>query len=188
MLAKALKQLLNQADLRKRLPERPQRRAVRNAVLDAEPQKPREVGPVAHLIFDLFVRQIVKRLQHQYPKHHHDVDQLASGGALLLAYRRQHRRLDLGSEALERHLASNHVQRIALRGNRRKPPVRTKESKLPHSPHTRESCCHKSDSPKFAAVAIFRGARNTVHRRGRRVRSSGPLVRGSLYIPSRPLV
>jgi hypothetical protein len=46
---------------RKRLSEQPQRRAVRNAVLDAEPQKPRERPPVAHLILDLVVRQIVKR-------------------------------------------------------------------------------------------------------------------------------
>src|SRR5450631_2205692 len=37
MLAKALEQLLNQTGLRKRLSEQPQRRAVRNAVLDAEP-------------------------------------------------------------------------------------------------------------------------------------------------------
>jgi hypothetical protein len=29
---------------------------------------------------------------------------------------------------------------------------------LPHCPHTRESCCHNSDSQKFAEVAIFRGA------------------------------
>src|ERR1700719_2178149 len=45
MLAKALEQLLNQTGLRKRLSEQPQRRAVRNAVLDAEPQKPRERQP-----------------------------------------------------------------------------------------------------------------------------------------------
>src|SRR6202011_2851825 len=83
---------------------------------------------------------------------------LAAGGALLLLHRRQHRRLDLGSEALKRHHASNHFQRIALRSNRRKPPVRIEESKLPHRPHTRESCCHDSDSHKFAEVAIFRGA------------------------------
>jgi hypothetical protein len=31
---------------------------------------------------------------------------------------------------------------------------------LPHRPHTRESCCHKSDSHKFAEGAIFRGALN----------------------------
>src|ERR1700724_2183340 len=134
MLAKALEQLLNQTGLRKRLSEQPQRRAVRNAVLDAKPQKPRERQPVAHLILDLFVRQIVKRLQHQHTKYHHDVDRLAAGAALLLIRRRQNRHLDLGSQVLERHHASNHFQRIALRRNRRKPPLRIKESKLPHRP------------------------------------------------------
>src|ERR1700729_916407 len=48
MLAKALEQLLNQTGFRKRLSEQPQRRAVRNAVLDAKPQKSRERQPVAH--------------------------------------------------------------------------------------------------------------------------------------------
>jgi hypothetical protein len=47
MLAKALEQFLNQTGLRKRLSEQPQRRAVRNAVLDAEPQKSCERQPVA---------------------------------------------------------------------------------------------------------------------------------------------
>src|SRR6201989_1016583 len=64
------------------------------------------------------------------------VDRLAAGGTLLLANRRQHRRLGLRAEALERHHASNHFQRIALRGNRRKPPVRIKKSELPHRTHT----------------------------------------------------
>jgi len=61
----------------------------------------------------------------------------ARGGALLLAHRRQHRRLDLRTEALEWHHAGNHFQRIALRGNRRKPPVRIKKSELPHRTHPR---------------------------------------------------
>src|ERR1700693_3577153 len=48
MLAKALEQLLNQPGFRKRLSEQAQSRVVWNAVLDAEPQKPRERQPVAH--------------------------------------------------------------------------------------------------------------------------------------------
>src|SRR5664280_2566209 len=55
MLAKTLEQFLDQTGLRKRLPEQPKRRAVRNAILDAEPQKPRERQAVAHLILNLFV-------------------------------------------------------------------------------------------------------------------------------------
>src|SRR5579871_3843683 len=160
MLAKALEQLLNQTGLRKRLSEQPQRRAVRNAVLDAEPQKPRERQPVAHLVLDLFVRQIVKRLQHQHPKHHQDVDRLAASGALLLPRRRQHCRLDLSPKALERHHASNHFQRIALYRNRRKPPVRIEKSELPHRPHTANHVVTSQTRTNFAEVAIFRGALN----------------------------
>src|ERR1700677_1007721 len=52
MLAKTLEQFLNETGLS----EQPKRRAVGNAILDAEPQKPRERQPVAHLILNLFVR------------------------------------------------------------------------------------------------------------------------------------
>src|SRR4249920_2661287 len=55
MLAKTLEQFLNETGLRKRLPEQPKRLAVGNAVLDAEPHKPRERQAVAHLILNLFV-------------------------------------------------------------------------------------------------------------------------------------
>src|SRR5450759_1841181 len=55
MLAKTLEQFLNQTGLRKRLPEQPKRRAGGNAVLHAEPHKPRERQAVAHLILNLFV-------------------------------------------------------------------------------------------------------------------------------------
>src|SRR5271169_6942515 len=48
MLAKALEQSLNQAGLRQRLTEQPQRRAIRNAVLEAKPQKPRELHAIAY--------------------------------------------------------------------------------------------------------------------------------------------
>jgi hypothetical protein len=46
---------------------------------------------------------------------------------------------------------------MALRRNRRKPPIRIENSKLPHRPHTRESYCHSSDSYKFAQIAVFLG-------------------------------
>jgi hypothetical protein len=62
MLAKALEQLLNQTGLPQRLSEQPQRRAVQNAVLDAEPQKPRERQAVAHLILDLLILSLQIRL------------------------------------------------------------------------------------------------------------------------------
>jgi hypothetical protein len=48
--------------------------------------------------------------------------------------RRQHYRLNLGAEALERHPPIDHLQRIALRRNRRKPLVRIEKSELSHRP------------------------------------------------------
>ena len=80
MLAETLEQLLDQSGLRELLAEQPQRRAVGNAVLEAEPEKARERQPVAHLVLDLLVGQIVQRLQHQHPEHHDRVDRLAARG------------------------------------------------------------------------------------------------------------
>src|SRR5271163_2181682 len=158
MLAKALEQSLNQAGLRQRLTEQPQRRAIRNAVLEAKPQKPRERHAIAYLILDLLVGKIVKRLQHQHPKHHDDIDRLAAGIALLLPGRRQHNRLDLRAETLKRNHPVDHFQRIAFRRNRRKPLVRVKKAELSHRPRARRSWNQKSDSHKSVEVAIFRGA------------------------------
>src|ERR1022692_1301160 len=141
MLAETLEQFLNETGLRKRLPEQPKRRAVGNAVLDAEPQKPRERQAVAHLILNLFVGQIVKRLQHQHPKHNNDINRLAAGVALLFTRRRQCRRLNLGAEALERHHPINHLKRITLRGNYREPLVRIKKTELTHRTRIPESYC-----------------------------------------------
>src|SRR4029077_14133061 len=137
--AKTLEQFLNETGLRKRLPEQPKRRAVGNAVLDAEPHKPRERQAVAHLILNLFVGQIVKRLQHQHPKHNNDINRLAASVALLFTRRRQCRRLKRGAEALEGPPPINHLIRTALRGNHRKPLVRIKKTELTHRIHIPES-------------------------------------------------
>src|SRR5258706_7122588 len=135
------------------------RRAVRNAILDAEPQKPRERQAVAHLILNLFVGQIVKRLQHQHPKHNNDINRLAAGVALLFTPRRQCRRFNLGAEALERHHPINHLKRITLRGNHREPLVRIKKTELTHRTHIPESYCDSqtrtnSGRPLFFEVPL----------------------------------
>src|ERR1700730_11161125 len=80
---------------------------------------------------------------------------------LFFSFTRVHTAASLSApHVFKRPPASNHFQRIPLRSNPPKPPLRIEESKLPHRPHTRESCCHKSDSHKFAEVAILRGALN----------------------------
>src|ERR1035441_1167650 len=107
---------------------------------------------------DLLVGKIVKRLQHQHPKHHDDIDRLAASAALLVIRRRQHHGLNIGTEAVERHHPINHLQWITLRRNRLKPLVRIEKSQLPHRPHLYESCRNESDSHKLAEAAIFRGA------------------------------
>ena len=134
MPAKGLEQRLDQAGLPQCLTEQPQRRAIGNAILNAKPQKPRERHAVAHLILDLLVGKIVERLQHQHPKHHDDIDRLAASATLLVLRWRQHHGLNLSTEALERHHSIDHLQRIALRRNRRKPLVRIEKSKLSHRP------------------------------------------------------
>ena len=115
MLVKTLKQFFDQPGLGQLLAEQPQRRGVRNAVLDRKPQKARERQPVAHLIFQLLVRQIVERLQNQHPEHQHGIKRLPAGAALLELVRREHHRFDLGAKALPRYETIDGFERIALR-------------------------------------------------------------------------
>jgi hypothetical protein len=72
-------QRLHHARLRQHLAVEPDRLGVRNTALNAKPQKPHERQPVAHLIFDLVVGQVVKRAQNQRLEHHDSVDRLAPG-------------------------------------------------------------------------------------------------------------
>src|SRR5271157_4875758 len=132
MAVEPVEQLLDQAGLRQLLTEQPQRRAVRDTVLKAKPEKPRERQPVAHLILDLLVRQIVQRLQNQHAEQNERVERFTTGLALLRLLRRQHDRLDIGAEALPRNQRSDHFQRIALLRQHRKPPIRVEKSQLPH--------------------------------------------------------
>ena len=127
-----VEQLVDQPGLRQLLTEQPKRRAVRYAVLKAKPEKPRERQPVAHLILDLLIRQIVQRLQYQHAEQNQRVEWFATRLALLRLLRRHHHRLDIGAEALPRNQRSDRFQRIALLRQRRKPPIRVEKSQLPH--------------------------------------------------------
>src|SRR3954469_4892412 len=154
MLAKALEQLLNQTSLRKRFAEQPQCRAVRNAILDAEPQKARERQPVAHLILDLLVGQIVKRLQHQHPKHHENVNRLAPGIALLLV-RRRHTAASISARKL-----SNGTTRAIISSGSPFAEIaasRLSASKNPNCPIAPPAnlYSYKSDSHKFGRRRYF---------------------------------
>jgi len=56
MLIEAIEQPFNDASLGELLSDQPQRRAVGDAILYHERQKPRERQPATHLAFDLLVR------------------------------------------------------------------------------------------------------------------------------------
>jgi hypothetical protein len=150
MLVKLIKQRLDQPDPRQLLAEQPQRRAVRNAILRPKTDKSRERRTIPNLIFNLLVRQIVQRLQHQHPEHYNDINRLAAGLALLCLLRCQHHRLNVCPEALPRHQGRNRLQRIAFLGQRRKPPVRVEKSQLPH----------RSAPPNHVLTHVTRTARN----------------------------
>jgi hypothetical protein len=81
-------------------PEQPQRRRIRNAVVDAQPQKPRERRPVAHLAFHLLVRKIVERLQNQHPEHHDRIKRLTASAAFARSFGRQYNCLNIAAKAL----------------------------------------------------------------------------------------
>src|SRR3982074_292290 len=99
VLVKAVEQLLNEPGLGKLLAEQPNRRGIRNAVLDAQPQKSRERQPITHLILHLLVRKIVERLQNQHPKHHDRVERLPASATLPHLIRCQHS-LSVGTKSI----------------------------------------------------------------------------------------
>jgi hypothetical protein len=83
---------------------------------------------------------------------------LAAGATLLLAHQRQNRRLDLRSETLERHHASNHFQRsplVVIAASRRSA---SKNPNSPIVPHPRILSSQLRYRTKLAKVAFFRGA------------------------------
>src|SRR5674476_334593 len=132
MLVEAIEQLFNDAGLGELFAEQPQRRAVRDAVLDAGSQKPRKREAIAHLILDLLVREIVQRLQDQHPKQHDRIGRLPTGRTLALCLRRQYRSLNVAAKALPWHQPVDCLKRIALRRECRQPIIRIEESELPH--------------------------------------------------------
>jgi hypothetical protein len=74
-----LEQRLHHTRLRQRLAIKPDRLGIRHPILEAKAQKPHERQPVAHLILDLVVGQVVERAQHQRLEHQNGVYRLAPG-------------------------------------------------------------------------------------------------------------
>ena len=115
MLAEPFEQLGDQTRLGQLLAEQPQGRAIGNTVLEAQPEKARERQPVAHLVLNLLIRQIVQGLQDQHPEQHQRVDRLAARAALPVFVGGQYHGLDIAAKLLPRHQRADRNQRIALR-------------------------------------------------------------------------
>ena len=84
MAIEALEQRLDQVGLGQRLTEQPHRGRIGHDIFQAKSQKAHEREPVADLILDLLIGQVVKRLQHQNLEHHDGVEGFAAGLALPL--------------------------------------------------------------------------------------------------------
>ena len=104
----------DQPRLRELLPVQPDRRGVGHAVLEAQPQEAHERQPVADLILDLIVGEVVERLQNQRLDHDDLVPGLAPGGALALLVRLAPHRAHLRAEALPGHHLVQNDQRVVL--------------------------------------------------------------------------
>ena len=91
-----------------------------------------ERQPVADLIFDLLIGQIVKRLQHQNLEHHDGIEGLAAGIALPLLGRQPDYCLDLGAETLEGNDCLEYLERITLGTDCLKTSVEIEKARLPH--------------------------------------------------------
>jgi hypothetical protein len=100
-------------------------------IFQPKAQKAHEREPVADLIFDLLIGQIVKCLQHQNLEHHDGVEGLAAGVALPLLGCKPNHRLDLGPEALERNKSIKRLERITLGTYRLKTSVEVEKARLP---------------------------------------------------------
>jgi hypothetical protein len=122
---------------RQRLAIQPQRGGVRHRILQPQTQEAHERQPVAHLVFHLFVGQVVQRLHHQCLEDQHRVPRLAPGGTPALRRWRAHRlprqcRLELGAEAFPRNHRRQHHQRVLLPVQAFIPPAQIKKSQLAH--------------------------------------------------------
>ena len=114
MVIELVKQIPDHLGLGELFTKQPDRRGIRHRRLDAETQKTHKRKPVAHLIFELFVGQIVELRQDQHLEFQDGIVGLAPGVGLALIAVRTNRRLDLEPETLLRHSRIDNFQRIAL--------------------------------------------------------------------------
>src|SRR5436190_716738 len=109
-----IEQRLDETRLGKLLAIQPNRRRVGHPILEAQAQEAHEREPVADLILDLVVREIVERLQNQRLEDDDLVPRLASGRVLPLLLRLAPNRAQLSAELLPGHDRVQENQRVLL--------------------------------------------------------------------------
>jgi hypothetical protein len=105
-----LEQRLDRLRLRQLLAEQPNRARVGNRVRQAQPQEPHERQAVVDEELGAFVRQIVRRLDHQDLEHQHRVERRPSAPQALRIGQRPRQ---LGPKNLEVHRRRESQQLIA---------------------------------------------------------------------------
>src|ERR1044071_4746225 len=109
-----LEQRLDQPRLRELLAIQPDRLGVGDPIREAQSQEAHEREPVADLILDLIVREVVERLQNQRLEDDDLVPRLASGRALSLYVWLSPNCAQLSAEILPGHDRVQDSQRVLL--------------------------------------------------------------------------
>src|SRR3954468_6467720 len=129
----SIEQRLDQPRLRELLAIQPNCRRVRDPILEAQAQEAHEREPVADLILELVVREIVERLQNQRLEDDDLVPRLASGRALPLLVRLAPNRPQLSAEILPGHDRVQDNQWVLLGIETAIALVKVEDPRLTHS-------------------------------------------------------
>jgi len=115
LFVEAGEQHVNQLQGVQALAKQPNGLGIRDAIFELQVQKAHEGEPVAYLILDALVGQVVQLLQHQHLEHEHDINRLGARVALtcLLVHP-----IQVGAERFPVDLVFQTNQRVAHPGER----------------------------------------------------------------------
>src|SRR3954462_4019382 len=154
-----LEQRLDQPRLRELLAIQPDRLGVGDPIREAQSQEAHEREPVADLILELVIGEIVERLQNQRLEDDDLVPRLASGRVLALLVRLAPNRAQLSAEILPGHNLVQENQRVLLGIKTAIALVKVEETRLTHfCPSLRNQHAALSSNSHARERSIFRGA------------------------------
>src|SRR4051812_6589134 len=156
-----LEQRLDQPRLRELLAIQPDRLGVGDPIREAQSQEAHEREPVADLILELVIGEIVERLQNQRLEDDNLVPRLASGRVLALLVRLAPNRAQPRAEILPGHNLVQENQRVLLGIKTAIALVKVGKAKLTHScpslrnQHVAPSSNARSQKGQFFEVPLF---------------------------------